>query len=201
MKKVLLIHGIFLGSTTMFPLSRRLQQLGYDIEIYDYPLFPQKQDLSEKFLERIEKFKPVAIVGHSLGGVVAVSQISGFNKSVKRVVCLGSPLSGSLIAKEVVRYSSSFLISLAAKELLMKGVSIPKTDIQVGVIAGTNGFLGFNMAFNVFKGEHDGTVAVEETKIPGTTEHMEIYVGHTGLIFSEKVIIHTDSFLKNGSFV
>jgi pimeloyl-ACP methyl ester carboxylesterase len=178
-----------------------LKNLGYGVEMFNYPLFPKKEDITEKLLEKVVTFKPTAIIGHSLGGVIAVHNIARLDKNVKRIVCLGSPLSGSLLAKETIRYSSSFFISKPAQELLLQGVSIPPTSIEVGVIAGTNSSFGFNMVYRVLGGYHDGTVAVEETKIPGTKEHMEIRVGHTGLIFSEKVMTHAASFIKKGSFV
>jgi hypothetical protein len=49
-------------------------------------------------------------------------------------------------------------------------------------------------------GEHDGTVAVEETIVPGLAGHCVVETSHTGLLFSAEVARLTANFLRKGSF-
>ena len=48
---------------------------------------------------------------------------------------------------------------------------------------------------------HDGTVAVEETRLPGIADHRTITTSHSGLLFSSEVADLTASFLRGGRFV
>ena len=47
--------------------------------------------------------------------------------------------------------------------------------------------LGLGAVLGHFEGEHDGTVAVEETRLPGLTDHCVVETNHTGLLFSADV--------------
>jgi hypothetical protein len=47
---------------------------------------------------------------------------------------------------------------------------------------------------------NDGTVAVEETKLPGIKDHIELPVSHTGLLVSAAVASQTAFFLRHGEF-
>ena len=47
---------------------------------------------------------------------------------------------------------------------------------------------------------HDGTVAVSETRLDGLADHVELYVSHTGLVFSSRAAELTTQFLRHGRF-
>ena len=49
-------------------------------------------------------------------------------------------------------------------------------------------------------GDNDGTVAVDETRLPGIREHAVIAATHTGLPFSDEAIAMTTNFLRAGQF-
>ncbi|NMW24930.1 alpha/beta hydrolase, partial [Rhodanobacter denitrificans] len=51
-----------------------------------------------------------------------------------------------------------------------------------------------------FVGEHDGTVAVEETRLAGLTAHCVVEANHTGLLFSQEVARLVAEFLRDGRF-
>jgi hypothetical protein len=60
--------------------------------------------------------------------------------------------------------------------------------------------LGLGAMLGHFAGEHDGTVAVEETRLPGLADHRVIETNHTGLLFSTEVAQQTACFLHHGHF-
>jgi hypothetical protein len=68
------------------------------------------------------------------------------------------------------------------------------------VIAGTRGIgLGALIGADLPQ-PHDGVVAVEETVVPGITEHLTAHVGHTEMLFSSEVARQCAAFLRHGRF-
>ncbi len=202
---VLLTHGFGLGRTlgeaSMLPIKRNLEKHGFNVEFYGYSASPGSEDIGKNFLAKVHEVKPRAIIGHSFGGVIAVSQMANLPPSVKHIVCIGSPLRGSAIARSEVSRGWPRIISPAAGSLLTSGVVIPKSDIAVGVIAGTSGHFGMNLFYQVLEDEHDGTVSVPETDIPGLAGHITVNCGHTALPWNSVVVAQVAIFLRLGHFV
>jgi hypothetical protein len=46
----------------------------------------------------------------------------------------------------------------------------------------------------------DGTVFVEETRLDGATDHLELRASHTGLPFSKEVAVQCGTFFRSGRF-
>ena len=51
-----------------------------------------------------------------------------------------------------------------------------------------------------FDGPNDGTVSVEETRLPGAKQHIVMPVSHTGMLLSAPVAHEVGNFLANGHF-
>ncbi len=200
MKKILLIHGIFMRPPVLWLLAKRLRKEGYEVEIFDYPLFPTERHVIDAFMEKVTTFKPNVIIGHSMGGNIVMHQLPLLGKGVDTVICLGSPLAGSQIAKTISLGVFSKLISPVAHRMLANEVVLPERFPTVGVIAGTKSTFGFRLLFPVLSGESDGTVALSETKIPQVLHHIQMNVGHTSMLFSLDVVKQVIHFIEKGSF-
>jgi pimeloyl-ACP methyl ester carboxylesterase len=201
--RVLLVHGIFMRPVVMSHLAKYLRRSGHEVHMFAYPLYPDQSDLKEAFLISVESWQPDAVVGHSMGGVLAVNCLNVYARHVRTVICLGSPLRGSAIAQAVAESRLSFLISPAAKKILLeeKTFSAPSKTVRTGLIAGTRGTMGFHLLFPVLQGAHDGTVAVSETQSDALHERIEMDVGHTSMLFSKDVARQVIYFLKSGCFI
>ena len=70
---------------------------------------------------------------------------------------------------------------------------------DVGVIAGSMG-VGIGRLFGALEDAHDGTVMVEETRLPGAKDHIVVAASHTGLLLSAEVAAQTRHFLEHGEF-
>ncbi|MEO7072000.1 MAG: alpha/beta hydrolase, partial [Rhodanobacter sp.] len=70
---------------------------------------------------------------------------------------------------------------------------------EVGMIAGRLP-LGLGAMFGHLQGEHDGTVAVAETRLPGLADHCVVESNHMGLLFSAEVAERVRCFLDVGRF-
>jgi pimeloyl-ACP methyl ester carboxylesterase len=144
----------------------------------------------------------VDIVGHSLGGVLALQTLARFaTVKVRRVVCLGSPLVDSSAARNLGRWRwGRTMLGRTMKEAVLDHpLRSVGQDRQVGVIGGTVG-LGLGVFVGKLPRPHDGMVTIEETRLPGITAHLILPVNHFGLIFSRTVADQTGHFLRYGEF-
>lgn len=118
---------------------------------------------------------------------------------VSRVVCLGSPLRGSLTARNLARHPWSAHALGRSGPLLLSGCAEWRGTAQVGMVAG-NVARGFGRLLARFEGDSDGTVSVEETRLPGLSDHCIVAASHTGLVFSAEAAHQAANFLRHGRF-
>jgi len=199
---VVLLHGVWMRSPALLMLSSRLKARGFAPIGFNYASLLRNPSKSmEKLAMKLYSLGngPVHLVGHSLGGLMAVETLNQYQKLPSgRVVCLGSPLAGSATARILHEKNLSFMTGKSGPLLRGGLMQVPESR-QVGVIAGAKG-RGLGQILRKFDGLHDGTVAVWETRIPGLTEHLVVPVSHTGLVFSKEVAEHTANFLESGRF-
>src|SRR5690606_11631978 len=95
--RVLLVHGLWNQPWWLLPLAWRLRRLGFQVERFGYPsIVGGPEPAIEALVARLRGGLPCHLVGHSLGGLVAVEALRRSpDLPVRRVVCLGSPLCGS----------------------------------------------------------------------------------------------------------
>ena len=202
-EKVLLLHGLWMRSLVMRPLAARLRAQGFAVETIDYAsIFRGPAPCIAHVAQRLQRDAgaTVHLVGHSLGGVIAVRAALAAGEAFRgRIVCLGSPLAGSATARGMIgRRGLGSLVGRSA-ELLARGVETLPVDREVGVIAGRRG-IGVGRLFHRLDAPNDGTVTVAETRVEGLTGHVEVEVSHTGLVYSREVARLTARFLHDGHF-
>lgn len=199
---VLLIHGLWLRGLTLGPLGRRLRAAGFQPQAIDYSsVLHGPERAAREVLQRLEASKaPIHLVGHSLGGLVALRALSmSGEQTVGRVVCLGSPLCGSTAARGLGRFPLAPRLMGRSRRLLCEGIGSCEGRVEVGSIAGTRA-MGLGHYFGHIQGPSDGTVAVEETRVPGLADHCTVHASHTGLILSREAARLTVAFLREGRF-
>lgn len=201
---IILLHGLWMRGFALGLLHRRLMEEGFRVHRFDYMSVAATQ---EHILAKLRASMlyyapgPVHLVGHSLGGLLALrASMETEDLPPGRIVCLGSPLKGSSAARAFARLGRGGEVLLGHnRELLELGLEAWKGVREVGVIAGRTP-IGLGAMLSPIAGEHDGTVAVEETIVPGLAAHCVVETSHTGLLFSAEVARLTASFLREGSF-
>lgn len=188
---------------TLIALRQRLARAGYAVELFDYASVLRRADVGiERLLEIAASLKggKLHFVGHSLGGLIALQALQRVPDLTRgRVVCLGSPLRGSAVARGVARLPGGSLLIGKNLDILRNGIARWDGDQAVGAIAGRLP-IGFGFAVGALTSPHDGTVSVAETELPGLTDHCVVPATHTGLLFSEQAAEQTIAFLQSARF-
>ncbi|WP_395788637.1 alpha/beta fold hydrolase [Aquimonas sp.] len=204
MSRVLLLHGLWLRGFTLAPLRARLRAASLQAHSLDYASVlssPREQIVRlERAIRALPGDGPVHLLGHSLGGLLSIECARAYPElPIGRILCLGSPLTGSSTAAGVAARGPLGRVLGKSVHLLRQGALPLPEGFQIGMIAGTLQ-LGFGRWFTRFEGPHDGTVSVAETRAEGLADHLQLRVSHTGLIYSREVARQAAQFLLHGRF-
>ena len=177
---VICIHGIWSHTIALTVIKRRFRkEYGLRVHSFNYRsvrgTLDENADALKAFIEK-KRLTATHILGHSLGGVIAMRMLANHPDAVPgRVVCIGSPLTGSRAADFLHTQDWGRLLighSLSAgvvHEAANEWASHVCESREVGVIAGTIG-LGMGRLVTTFDGDNDGSVAVAETQLDGAMD-------------------------------
>ena len=185
-------------------LRNRLASAGFAPSVFHYP--STRAALSEVTAALAAHVRalgePVHLVGHSLGGLVIFETFETQGELPPgRVVLLGSPVQGSRAARAIAQWSfgPQLLGRLAATELTRDQGRAWRWPREIGLIAGSRS-AGMGRMFAELPEPNDGTISVDETRLPGATGHLVLEVSHTGMLLSAAVTDSLLKFLASGSF-
>ncbi len=198
---VLLLHGLWNARAWVGPLAWRLRARGFQVHTFGYSSVMRGTDVAvPQLLQRLQGRGPVSLVGHSLGGLLALEALRRApDLPVQRVVCLGSPLRGSGTARSLAEHGWSAALGRSS-DLLLDGLPDWRGQAKVGLVAGCVPH-GLGSLLGALDGDSDGTVAVDETRLPGLADHCVVRCSHTGLVFSLDAARQTAHFLRHGRFL
>jgi len=207
---VVVLHGIVRSYRSMRPLAKFLESHGYRVLNVDYP---STRISLESLVEHIHRLvlafnedhqRKIHFVGYSMGGLMARGLIHHHRPpNLGRVVQLAPPNQGSEVADF---WKNNFLFKwifgLGGQELGAKEKSFSRilgpVDFELGIIAGNKTWDPISSA--MIEGPNDGKVSVENTKVPGLTDHIVIPATHTFIINNREAWEQTLYFLEGGKF-
>ena len=206
---VVYVHGLWLtgieGSLLRRRLARTLQAETY---AFSYPSVRSNVTANAESLARFLSAihaDALHVIGHSLGGLVVIKAFESPAEAAwppGRLVLLGSPLQGSVTAQRAARLPfGKHILGLGVHEELFGGVARTwRGKRDLAVIAG-NLSVGLGRLLGAHDRPSDGTVFLDETRLDGAVERLELKVSHTGLPFSKEVARQTGAFLQTGHFI
>jgi pimeloyl-ACP methyl ester carboxylesterase len=203
---VMLVHGLWMSGFELRVLKHRLETQGFRVLAYTYPTLSGTMSDHVRGLLDLAKAQSASelhFVGHSLGGLVILRALQLTDDLPPgRAVLLGTPLQGSKAAQGIARmlpFGKAILGAAVNAECINCEPREWTGHRDVGVIAGSMG-LGLGRLFANFNADHDGTVSIEETYLPGAKDHIVMSTSHTGLVFSAEVAGQAAWFLREGKF-
>lgn len=217
---VVLLHGLARNAGSMHKLEQALRAAGFkNTRSYDYPSTSLPiAKLARRVASRIRqdfKERPVHAVTHSLGGIL-LRHIRDDRIRWRRLVMLAPPNRGSAVAAAMMtgafRWPFTTLMGPAGGEL--GAVTVPSAHrawpfppAPFAVIAGTRKRDVKNptsvlVSHRVFDDgvDHDGTVAVDETKLDGAAAFTTVDASHTTIMDEPEVHRLVTAFLQRGAF-
>ena len=207
---VVLLHGIFRGPRSMAKIEKALVKGGYRVLNFGYPSTRESvEDIAELLHGEVQKLPRgngrVHFVTHSLGGIVVRYYLAHYSCSgLGRVVMIAPPNKGSTLASYLARWMPyRWVFGKAGQQVAESPDSypllLPPPRAEFGVIAGgLGGEIGINP---LIPGDNDGTVKVEETKLPGMKDFILIKGQHSTLLSQRPVSENVLSFLSDGKFL
>jgi hypothetical protein len=203
---VILVHGLWMSGFELGVLKRRIEaDPQFRAVAFSYPsLTGTMSDHVRALVEfaREQQAERLHFIGHSLGGLVVLRALQLTDDLPPgRSVLLGTPSQGSRAAQGVARLPFGKMILGAAvnEEIVAWSPREWGGRRDVGVIAGSMG-MGLGRLFANLNADHDGTVLVEETHLPGCCDHLILPTSHTGMLFSAEVAEQAAHFLRDGKF-
>ena len=201
---MLFVHGLWMNGLETWWLRHRVEAQGFAAHAISYPtLHATPEQVVEQLALAIAALAPpVHLVGHSLGGLMLLKLFElRPDQPPGRVVLLGSPVTGSHAARSVASWAigPSLIGQLALQEIVQRGPRRWEQPRDLGIIAGSTS-AGLGRIVSNLPEPNDGTVAVEETRLEGMTDHLVLPVTHTGMLFSPDVAQRVSGFLDRGTF-
>lgn len=204
-ESVIVAHGLWMPGVETKLLRYRLENTGFRTRLFQFPSLRGTLEHNARQLARFAEHAAgdrLHFVGYSLGGVITLTMLARSRlQRVGRIVCLGSPLVGSRTATWLAGTTMGRkVVGKTLLDHLNEGGCVPwDRRHELGIIAGTRS-LGIGRLMQKMPVANDGTVAVDETRLPGATAHLTLPVTHTQLLFDREVARQTSYFLRHGEF-
>jgi pimeloyl-ACP methyl ester carboxylesterase len=194
-------------------LARTIEREGYPIWVRSYPsqvlsIEASAAEIASELAQRFSK-QPLALVTHSLGGIVAryVAGPFGDALNIERILMLAPPNRGSRLARRLGAFRAFRRIYGPAGQQLRAADenAWPEPKVPVAVIAGTRagglnptGWLSRATGLILRSEASDGTVLTEETHYPGMVDFATVNASHTFIMDHPRVHQMTLTFLREG---
>ncbi len=206
---VILLHGLARSDWSMKKLEKALVKRGYLVQNVGYR---STRDSVEKLAEQAigpalaacPSGSTVNFVTHSMGGILVRQYLRHHDiDRLGRVVMLGPPNKGSEVVDKLRDFPGfHFYHGDAGLELGTGATSLPnklgQANFDLGVIAGTRSINLF--LSRMIPGVNDGKVSVENTRLEGMRDHIEMEVTHTFMMRNKQVIDQVVHYLETGHF-
>lgn len=197
---VVLIHGLFRSSLSMYFLKAYLKHQGYEVYAYDYqsakyPIKQHGEKLNHYIKDLIKKYPNAKIhfVTHSLGGIISREGLAQLNseqlKHIGYLIMLAPPNHGSNVAKNVLKilpFSASMIGPLGELNSEDKAYihQVPIPAVKIGIIVGA----------------YDHTVPLKAAVLEGYPPPVIVRATHSFIMNNAQARKYIVRFLKTGAF-
>ena len=213
---IFLMHGLGRTRSSMNGLAKYLSDGGFGTPIcLEYASsrasISQHAAALRDVVDGLPSDTRIDFIGHSMGNIVVRHAISDWQKSnatttldrIEHVVMLGPPNQGASIARQLAKTGMfGWVAGEGALELGQKWHELEKNlatpPCPFGIIAGR--LADTTIANPLVEGAGDFVVSVEETRLEGSADFLEVPVLHSFLMDSVEVQQAVGNFLKTDKF-
>ncbi|HHF2969525.1 TPA: triacylglycerol lipase [Vibrio diabolicus] len=202
--KIIILHGLYMHGLVMQPLSQKLRKLGYETQVLSYNTVAiDESSLFDSIDHSLNPVTTNVLVGHSLGGLMIKRYLANRKPSanlISHVVAIGSPLKGASIVGRIQDLGLGAILGNSPHHGLNKHDDAWGFPQKLGSIAGTMPIGARPLLIRNDNTMSDGTVTVEETRLDGMQDHIEVKQTHTSLIYNTFVPQQIDHFIRTDYF-
>ncbi|MBE3821928.1 triacylglycerol lipase [Vibrio parahaemolyticus] len=202
--KIIILHGLYMHGLVMQPLSQKLRKLGYETQVISYNTVAiDESSLFDSIDHSLNPLTANVLVGHSLGGLMIKRYLANRKLTtslISHVVAIGSPLKGASIVGRIQDLGLGAILGNSPHHGLNKHDDAWAFPQKLGSIAGTVPIGARPLLIRNDNTMSDGTVTVEETRLDGMQDHIEVKQTHTSLIYNTFVPQQIDHFIRTDYF-
>ena len=202
--KIIILHGLYMHGLVMQPLSQKLRKLGYETQVLSYNTVAiDESSLFDSIDHSLNPLTTNVLVGHSLGGLMIKRYLAKRKPStnlISHVVAIGSPLKGASIVGRIQDLGLGAILGNSPHHGLNRHDDAWAFPQKLGSIAGTMPIGARPLLIRNDNTMSDGTVTVEETRLDGMQDHIEVKQTHTSLIYNTFVPQQIDHFIRTDFF-
>ncbi|WP_455292316.1 triacylglycerol lipase [Vibrio parahaemolyticus] len=202
--KIIILHGLYMHGLVMQPLSQKLRKLGYETQVLSYNTVAiDESSLFDSIDHSLNPLTANVLVGHSLGGLMIKRYLANRKPTtslISHVVAIGSPLKGASIVGRIQDLGLGAILGNSTHHGLNKHDDAWAFPQKLGSIAGTVPIGARPLLIRNDNTMSDGTVTVEETRLDGMQDHIEVKQTHTSLIYNTFVPQQIDHFIRTDYF-
>ncbi|AVH29573.1 MULTISPECIES: cobinamide adenolsyltransferase [Vibrio] len=202
--KIIILHGLYMHGLVMQPLSQKLRKLGYETQVLSYNTVAiDESSLFDSIDHSLNPLTANVLVGHSLGGLMIKRYLANRKPStslISHVVAIGSPLKGASIVGRIQDLGLGAILGNSPHHGLNRHDDAWAFPQKLGSIAGTMPIGARPLLIRNDNTMSDGTVTVEETRLDGMQDHIEVKQTHTSLIYNTFVPQQIDHFIRTDYF-
>ncbi|HCG8515425.1 TPA: triacylglycerol lipase [Vibrio parahaemolyticus] len=202
--KIIILHGLYMHGLVMQPLSQKLRKLGYETQVLSYNTVAiDEYSLFDSIDHSLNPLTANVLVGHSLGGLMIKRYLANRKPTtslISHVVAIGSPLKGASIVGRIQDLGLGAILGNSPHHGLNKHDDAWAFPQKLGSIAGTVPIGARPLLIRNDNTMSDGTVTVEETRLDGMQDHIEVKQTHTSLIYNTFVPQQIDHFIRTDYF-
>jgi len=193
--RVLLVHGMGRTALSLYPLARYLRGHGHDSQLLGYVAAVESfsrimRRIHLRLAELSSQRMPYAVVGHSLGGLLARALLTrtDYQPPPAHLIMLGTPNRPPRLAQRHqsgswYRWVNGECGQILAQPDFFEG--LPPPPVPYTIIAGTK---GWSRRGGAFAGEpNDGVVAVSETLVRSTDTPVLVPARHPFIMNDRQV--------------
>ncbi|HHX8265799.1 TPA: triacylglycerol lipase [Vibrio diabolicus] len=202
--RIIILHGLYMHGLVMQPLSQKLRKLGYETQVLSYNTVAiDESSLFDSIDHSLNPLTANVLVGHSLGGLMIKRYLANRKPTtslISHVVAIGSPLKGASIVGRIQDLGLGAILGNSPHHGLNRHNDAWAFPQKLGSIAGTMPIGARPLLIRNDNTMSDGTVTVEETRLDGMQDHIEVKQTHTSLIYNTFVPQQIDHFIRTDYF-